>query len=51
MKTGFVNSRSFLEGDHRIDPDLYLSDGAKIRREIHNLLGCPVRCANFSSLF
>lgn len=37
MKTGFVNSRSFLEGDHRIDPDLYLSDGAKIRREIHNL--------------
>ena len=37
MKTGIVNSRSFLEGDHRIDPDLYLSNGAKIRREIHNL--------------
>jgi hypothetical protein len=37
MKTGIVNSRSFWEGDHRIDPDLYLSNGAKIRREIHNL--------------
>lgn len=37
MKIGAVKSSAFSKGEYRIDPDLYLSDGVKVRREINNL--------------
>ena len=35
MKTGIVNSTSFHIDGHRIDPDLHLGEGVRIRKELH----------------
>ena len=33
MKTASVNSKSFISGGYRIDPDIYLSEGAQVRKD------------------
>lgn len=37
MKTDIINSKSFLSSGYRIDPDIHLSDGVKVRREMNFL--------------
>lgn len=37
MKTASVNSKSFISGGYRIDPDIYLSEGAQVRKELCSL--------------
>ena len=37
MKTAVVNSKSFMTPGYRIDPDVHLSEGVQIRRELHAL--------------
>ena len=37
MKTASVNSKSFISGGYRIGPDIYLSEGAQVRKELCSL--------------
>ena len=37
MKTAVINSKTFITDGYRIDPDIHLSDGVKVRRELNSL--------------
>lgn len=37
MKTAIINSKSFMTPGYRIDPDIHLSEGVIVRRELHSL--------------
>jgi len=37
MRTGSVNCKSFMSGGYRIDPDIYLSAGVQMRKELTSL--------------
>ena len=34
MITGVVNTKSFIPSGYRFDPDIHLSEGVQVRREI-----------------
>ena len=37
MKTAVINSKSFITPGYRIDPDIHLSEGVRVRRELQAL--------------
>ena len=37
MKIGVVNTKSFMTSGYRIDPDIHLSEGAAVRKQLRNL--------------
>jgi hypothetical protein len=37
MKIGAVNTKSIVTSGYRIDPDIHLSEGAAVRKQLHNL--------------
>jgi restriction endonuclease S subunit len=52
MKIGVVNTKSFMTSGYRFDPDIHLSEGAAVRKQLRNLpyeLTTVGKCA--SSIF